>query len=844
MSKSSRRVDTFASHYIFLLIFFFHSGQLAGMDVVSPELNSLLPDEIMDTEAIEDISDSQAHGTNTQSKTTNETTVPMETDTSSNVSSAENTLVAPTSKDSSPSSSSAGNQITISVSSTTSSLPILKQSLATSTTSTKTTNSVSGTTVSTGGLKLSGPFTISAANHQIILNKVATAQASEASKSSATCHQVIKQEGQKLLVTAIGKSGSPIVLQLPNSKAPVGQTSADPKIQTPQFKVVTIGGRPELKPLVGCTTNQMTALQTQQLKAVQIAKKTPTSSAPIKFIITKTVNSKGASPQSQVVAGRVLTQTSSVLPTKTITLTEPIGTSLQSIPGKKIAISPLKTPSKVTVVSVASPTSSAPPKTVTLPVNLALGQQILAVQQSTSASPVKVVSSQATAQNIKPVQSVAVGGVSGSHFKTIIPLATQPNVQQIQVPGSRFHYVRLVTATTASSTVQPSGPSTNSVQTAKPMMVSTGAVRMSVPIVPAQSVKQVAPKPLTTAVQGVSTSQTQQRLIMPATPLPQIQPNFTNLPPGTVLAPAPGGGNVGYAVVPAQYVTQLQQSPFVTLANNSSFSASSGVQTQARLPVNGVSTTESTSRPRKPCNCTKSQCLKLYCDCFANGEFCNNCNCNNCFNNLEHETERLKAIKTCLDRNPEAFKPKIGKGKEGESDRRHSKGCNCKRSGCLKNYCECYEAKIMCSSICKCIGCKNFEESPERKTLMHLADAAEVRVQQQTAAKTKLSSQISDLLMRTTPVIPTGGGSIPCLELNSSAHLFLCWFRKLPYTFVTKEVLEATCECLLERAKCSEQTLQPQAEAERMILEEFGHCLMSIINSAGKAKVDCASINC
>uniref|UniRef100_A0A8C6T3H2 Lin-54 DREAM MuvB core complex component n=1 Tax=Neogobius melanostomus TaxID=47308 RepID=A0A8C6T3H2_9GOBI len=735
------------------------------MDVVSPELNSLLPDEIMDTEAIEDISDSQAHGTNTQSKTTNETTVPMETDT------------------------------------TTSSLPILKQSLATSTTSTKTTNSVSGTTVSTGGLKLSGPFTISAANHQIILNKVATAQASEASKSSATCHQVIKQEGQKLLVTAIGKSGSPIVLQLPNSKAPVGQTSADPKIQTPQFKVVTIGGRPELKPLVGCTTNQMTALQTQQLKAVQIAKKTPTSSAPIKFIITKTVNSKGASPQSQVVAGRVLTQTSSVLPTKTITLTEPIGTSLQSIPGKKIAISPLKTPSKVTVVSVASPTSSAPPKTVTLPVNLALGQQILAVQQSTSASPVKVVSSQATAQNIKPVQSVAVGGVSGSHFKTIIPLATQPNVQQIQVPGSRFHYVRLVTATTASSTVQPSGPSTNSVQTAKPMMVSTGAVRMSVPIVPAQSVKQVAPKPLTTAVQGVSTSQTQQRLIMPATPLPQIQPNFTNLPPGTVLAPAPGGGNVGYAVVPAQYVTQLQQSPFVTLANNSSFSASSGVQTQARLPVNG------------------------YCDCFANGEFCNNCNCNNCFNNLEHETERLKAIKTCLDRNPEAFKPKIGKGKEGESDRRHSKGCNCKRSGCLKNYCECYEAKIMCSSICKCIGCKNFEESPERKTLMHLADAAEVRVQQQTAAKTKLSSQISDLLMRTTPVIPTGGG-------------------RLPYTFVTKEVLEATCECLLERAKCSEQTLQPQAEAERMILEEFGHCLMSIINSAGKAKVDCASINC
>ncbi|KAL0182201.1 hypothetical protein M9458_021576, partial [Cirrhinus mrigala] len=73
------------------------------------------------------------------------------------------------------------------------------------------------------------------------------------------------------------------------------------------------------------------------------------------------------------------------------------------------------------------------------------------------------------------------------------------------------------------------------------------AVRMSVPIVPAQTVKQVVPKPLT---------QTPQRLIMPATHLPQIQPNLTNLPPGTVLAPAHGSGNMGYAVLPAPYVTQ------------------------------------------------------------------------------------------------------------------------------------------------------------------------------------------------------------------------------------------------------------------------------------------------
>lgn len=80
-----------------------------------------------------------------------------------------------------------------------------------------------------------------------------------------------------------------------------------------------------------------------------------------------------------------------------------------------------------------------------------------------------------------------------------------------------------------------------------------------------------------------------------------------------------------------------------------------------------------------------------YCDCFANGDFCKNCNCDNCCNNQLHETERLTAIKACLERNPEAFLPKIGKRKLGEIKHHHNKGCNCKRSGCLENYCECFE---------------------------------------------------------------------------------------------------------------------------------------------------------
>ncbi|XP_032079823.1 protein lin-54 homolog isoform X1 [Thamnophis elegans] len=802
------------------------------MEVVSAEVNNLLPEEIMDTgitleedENIETVIVGDA--------------IPMETELEAiaNVSSADD------------------HTTTVTPSVTTESVTLPSNCVSPVTSNSAFVKSDAGVTAQPSfqsGLQKLGPQTpVSLSANQIILNKATDLKIGK---------QAIKQEGQKLIVTTLGKPGQPIVLALPHNQLSQSQKTtsqlqgSDSKVPAQQFKVVTIGGRSEVKPVIGVstltpgcqlvnTTNQSSVLQTQQLKAVQIAKKarTPTSAPMItKLIITKPINSKAVTGQttqvSPVIAGRVLTQTAPGTPPKTVTISESvIGTTLSSTiqeAPNKIAISPLKSPNKqLTVVSVASQPPSSPQKTVGVPLNVALGQQILTVQHSTPSSPGKAVANSTTAQAVKSaVQTLTVGGVGTSQFKTIIPLTTAPNVQQIQVPGSKFHYVRLVTATTASSAAQPANqnPSTSTatLQQAKPVVVNATPVRMSVPIIPAtQTVKQVAPKPMNTTSQIVTTSQPQQRLIMPATPLPQIQPNLTNLPPGTVLAPAHGTGNVGYAFLPAQYVTQLQQPSCVSIASSTSLSGTSSIQTQARLPFNGIISSESANRPRKPCNCTKSLCLKLYCDCFANGEFCNNCNCTNCYNNLDHENDRQKAIKACLDRNPEAFKPKIGKGKEGESDRRHSKGCNCKRSGCLKNYCECYEAKIMCSSICKCIGCKNFEESPERKTLMHLADAAEVRVQQQTAAKTKLSSQISDLLTRPAPVLTSGGG-------------------RLPFTFVTKEVADATCDCLLAQAEQAEKAGKSKAVAERMILEEFGRCLMRIINSAGKSKSDPCAMNC
>uniref|UniRef100_A0A1B6JGB0 CRC domain-containing protein n=1 Tax=Homalodisca liturata TaxID=320908 RepID=A0A1B6JGB0_9HEMI len=387
-------------------------------------------------------------------------------------------------------------------------------------------------------------------------------------------------------------------------------------------------------------------------------------------------------------------------------------------------------------------------------------------------------------------------------------------IHQIHIPGKQVQYVRLVNPATTETM--------ETVSKSEPVLITSVSTPMSRPI----------PVALTTSLSNAS--QLKVVPIAPAQPSASqnnnsfervlVSPGLSQL---TATGPDSKPPTSNIVMVPAEYVKQYKPLPVTNQSPpsppkptnnvpppppllNKSKEVVSNKEIQSTPKSKISSEGPNGIRPRKPCNCTKSQCLKLYCDCFANGEFCFQCNCNSCFNNLDHEEERQRAIKACLERNPNAFRPKIGKGYVGD-ERRHNKGCNCKRSGCLKNYCECYEAKIPCSNNCKCIGCRNVEESKDARERNNSEGS---KINQQIAVKSKLKSEIEECVYKSQNFLTSQG-------------------TRQPFNLMTQEVVEATCQCLLAQGDG-----QLTEQVERIILEEFGRCLVEIIDCATRTSVN------
>ena len=92
------------------------------------------------------------------------------------------------------------------------------------------------------------------------------------------------------------------------------------------------------------------------------------------------------------------------------------------------------------------------------------------------------------------------------------------------------------------------------------------------------------------------------------------------------------------------------------------------------------------------CSCSKTQCNRKYCECYNSGNYCIDCNCKNCKNE--------PPINTYSNKRPNEIVLKMKKSKEI---------CTCTKSGCNKNYCECFKSGNKCTSLCRCIGCENTE---------------------------------------------------------------------------------------------------------------------------------------
>ena len=85
------------------------------------------------------------------------------------------------------------------------------------------------------------------------------------------------------------------------------------------------------------------------------------------------------------------------------------------------------------------------------------------------------------------------------------------------------------------------------------------------------------------------------------------------------------------------------------------------------------------------CSCTKTKCIKKYCECFANKRFCKDCKCQDCLNKFDINNNCSNQY---LNENEII-------------------NCTCSKSNCNKKYCDCYKSRVKCNEKCRCVNCMN-----------------------------------------------------------------------------------------------------------------------------------------
>ena len=104
------------------------------------------------------------------------------------------------------------------------------------------------------------------------------------------------------------------------------------------------------------------------------------------------------------------------------------------------------------------------------------------------------------------------------------------------------------------------------------------------------------------------------------------------------------------------------------------------------------------------CNCSKTGCNKFYCQCYNQGRYCYECNCQNCQNK---KPDYISSNKRPKEQNDQ------------EKQKTLIISCTCTKSGCNKNYCECYKNKVKCNNQCRCRNCENMNNDKIDDTIFN-----------------------------------------------------------------------------------------------------------------------------